>query len=492
MLSFRFGVGLAVAASQLLAPAAAAHAVHGVTATVNAERVLVVASAGVANNITITHSNGFVRITDTASPVIAGAGCEGGPGSVSCPAPEFFPLVVGAGDRDDRITKDANLMGFLAGDEGDDVITVGPSPTAFNKLDGGDGNDVLRGGPGDDTLDGGPGGDFLFGGPSGNDTVTYSLRSEAVQVTINGVTDDGKPGENDNVDHSIENLIGGKANDTLTGSDGPNKLTGGPGNDTLNGAGSNDLLDGSPGNDTLNGNDGDDIASPSEGADAFSGGAGIDTASYAGRTSAQNISLDGVANDGIPGEADNNLTDVENAEGGLDGDTIVGNALANTLRGNIGNDTLTGGEGADSLDGGEGNDALNGGTGNDSLIGGPGLTDGTDPITRDSDVLNGGSGVDTVSFAGRARAIVADIDGTPDDGVPQENDNILNNVENITGGDGNDTLTGNILANTLRGGNGNDIIDVLDGIDGNDTADGMAGQDICVTDDGDATVNCEN
>jgi Ca2+-binding RTX toxin-like protein len=126
------------------------------------------------------------------------------------------------------------------------------------------------------------------------------------------------------------------------------------------------------------------------------------------------------------------------------------------------------------------------------LSAGPGPVNDPDGFLPDTDVLNGGSGVDTVSFAGRTAGVIADIDGAADDGVPQENDNILSNVENITAGNGNDSLTGNILANTLRGGNGNDILDVLDGIDGNDVADGTGGQDICVIDDGDTTVSCEN
>ena len=53
------------------------------------------------------------------------------------------------------------------------------------------------------------------------------------------------------------------------------------------------------------------------------------------------------------------------------------------------------------------------------------------------------------------------------------------NIENATGGNGNDSLTGNALANVLSGGTGNDT---LDGGAGNDTLRGGAGNDVYTVD----------
>lgn len=59
---------------------------------------------------------------------------------------------------------------------------------------------------------------------------------------------------------------------------------------------------------------------------------------------------------------------IENAIGGSDDDTIVGNVIANILKGGGGNDRLSGREGNDTLVGGTGMDRLSGGTGRDVFL----------------------------------------------------------------------------------------------------------------------------
>ena len=59
-------------------------------------------------------------------------------------------------------------------------------------------------------------------------------------------------------------------------------------------------------------------------------------------------------------------------------------------------------------------------------------------------------------------------------------------VENVHGGDGDDTLTGNAAANELTGGRGNDV---LSGNNGNDMLNGDAGSDRLFGDDGDDVLN---
>lgn len=132
----------------------------------------------------------------------------------------------------------------LTGGAGSDALT---GNAAANVLSGGAGSDVLRGGEGNDTLRGGSGADSL-GGDSGVDTVTYSERTTALVLTLDGRANDGDvsdgpSGPRDRIGSTVENLIGGAGNDLLSGSSGSNRLTGGKGADTLSGQAGKDVLD---------------------------------------------------------------------------------------------------------------------------------------------------------------------------------------------------------------------------------------------------------
>ena len=96
------------------------------------------------------------------------------------------------------------------------------------------------------------------------------------------------------------------------------------------------------------------------------------------------------------------------------------------MDGGPGNDTITTRGGVDALLGGAGNDTLDGAGG--------------------ADILDGGADKDTVTYATRtaAQPVVVDIDGVADDGgsVDGSADNVMANVENVTGGAGDDQITG--------------------------------------------------
>jgi len=183
-------------------------------------------------------------------------------------------------------------------------------------------------------------------------------------------------------------LTGGDGNDTVIGNNAADVLIGCVGNDSLiGGGGADQLFDGffncsGGGNDSLDGG---------AGADGMFGGSGTDTATYAGRTVAVNVVIDGVANDGEAGEGDSVSTDIENVTGGSGADNITGSPANNTLRGENGDDVLVGErptdqdpeQGDDSILGGNGNDALAGGGGDNQIVGGAG-----------NDVLHGGLGAD--------------------------------------------------------------------------------------------------
>lgn len=156
-------------------------------------------------------------------------------------------------------------------------------------------------------------------------------------------------------------VLGGDGADVLAG----NELSGGM--SVLEGGLGDDVLLGGPGADLLRGN---------LGADSLSGGPGRDTAGYGGLNphalTGISVSLDDVADDGMPGEGDDVRSDVEIVEGTAARDTLIGSAAANDLRGRGGNDRIEAGPGDDAVDGGEGDDGLWGGFGRDVVLGGSG------------------------------------------------------------------------------------------------------------------------
>src|SRR5207248_78533 len=84
-------------------------------------------------------------------------------------------------------------------------------------------------------------------------------------------------------------------------------------------------------------------------------------------------------------------------------------------------------------------------------------------------------GRDTVTYADHAGAVNIDINNNPDDGEPNENDDVRNDNEVIIGGPGDDDIAGDENGNTLIGGSGDDTL-LRRG--GNDTLDGGAGDAI--------------
>jgi serralysin len=164
---------------------------------------------------------------------------------------------------------------------------------------------------------------------------------------------------------------------------------------------------------------------------------------------------------------------IENAMGGLGGDRIDGNALANRIEGHGGDDLLFGRDGSDALFGGDGDDRIEGGSGDDLVSGQHGM-----------DVILGGNGDDALhGFAGDDRLygevgadMVSGGDGT---------DRLYGDLDGdlLDGGAGSDWLYGGTGDNQLNGGIGDDSLYGEDGNDlfaawyGNDTISGGTGSD---------------
>jgi Ca2+-binding RTX toxin-like protein len=239
------------------------------------------------------------------------------------------PSGEGGGSEGDRVG--ADIENLTAG-SGDDTLT---GNAMGNILNGGAGNDTFL-------AVAAVAADVFIGGP-GLDTVDYSVRTHALALTIDGKPTSGEGGEGDTIDLTVENLIGGSGNDTLTGSAAANRLEGGPGDDTLYGMDGDDVLIGGAGNDTLYGGNGDDTflylsATGTEGHDTIYCGAGTDLLDYSARSA--DVTVDLRAGSTTTGSSGDSATmggtadECEVAYGGTGNNTLIGNSLDNTLDGN--------------------------------------------------------------------------------------------------------------------------------------------------------------
>jgi Ca2+-binding RTX toxin-like protein len=181
-----------------------------------------------------------------------------------------------------------------------------------------------------------------------------------------------------------------------------------------------------------------------------------------------------------------------------------GTGLASTagvvVYGGAGVDTLTGTDDDDEIYGGDGNDVIAGDAGDDELYGGEGDdTFDEGGASNGGDVFNGEAGRDTVSYALRTAAVTVTMGaGSTNDGEASEADDVLADIEVVTGGTVGDTLTGSANADTINGGGGDDTIDggdgddTLNGGDGDDTITGGDGDDLMHGDAGDDTFDEED
>ena len=327
----------------------------------------------------------------------------------------------------------------------------------------GDANaNTLQGNGGDDTLIGGAGADAFDGG-TGFDYVSYV--NSAFGLTASLIN----PGQNNNdaagdTYVSIEGLIGSNFNDDLYGDAGSNVLIGGVGHDHLYGEGGDDTLRGELGDDWFIGGAGNDYL---DGGDGSGDVVMYNMGSSAATTGVIVNLLTGVATDGLGGT--DTLVGIESAHGSDFADTItMSNANNGYVFGRAGNDILIGGSSSDSFYGGSGGDTLNGAGGIDTANY---FNDGFDAAGP------GAQGV-TVDLAA----------GTATDNWG--NSDTLISIENVSGSELADMLTGDGNVNNLSGQQGNDVLsagggnDSVNGGSGNDTIDGGAGNDFLRGDSG--------
>jgi len=299
---------------------------------------------------------------------------------------------------------------------------------------------------------------------------------------------DRVPGTTTGVNWIYLSSHGSNDDSILRGDDDGNCLSGWGGNDELYGYGGFDILSGGLGADELYGGNGNDWLNGGPGADKLYGGDGSDWADYSGAPGPVTVNMGAPANN-TGHAAGDTYASIENVIGSDHADTLTGNSQNNVLRGGAGGDTLRGGDGADTADysgspaavtvnigdtsresgghaqgdrlssieniiGSDHVDTLTGDDGNNVLAGGAG-----------GDTLRGGAGNDTADYSGSPAAVNVNLGDTNTESGGHAQGDTLISIENLTGSDYGDTLTGTSGANVLIGGPGDDT---MDGRSGND------------------------
>ena len=416
----RIRAGLAAAAAVAVLVPGAAAAQTTVTTPFARAPVVSVSGGDEANDITISTA-GAVGFYDLRVDVQD-------PGGVSEDSGLCYPLSPSEVYCDVRFDRPSDRIEVGPG-AGDDVIDasgvddvpppgglVPPTTPPPVVVQAGHGDDEILGGQGNDDLDGGEGSD-LIAGLQGVDTADYASRSESVSVWLDGSSDsggqaDGPPGVRDQIASDVENLRGGGADDLLVGDEQANELDGQSGDDVLVGGSGADQLDGERGDDVLVGG---------SGADQLVGGMGFDVVDYSDRSQ----------------PVDATLMDPSPSSGNADDGPVGHRDLIRETEG---------------LVGGDGNDTLRGTYMGDLLNGGPG-----------ADVLSGGDGEDVVDYSDRTSGVSVNLDGSPVSGNAQDGpegarDRVSSDIEDVVGGSGDDTLTGNASENDFDAGAGNDQV----------------------------------
>jgi Ca2+-binding RTX toxin-like protein len=329
---------------------------------------------------------------------------------------------------------------FIRGHGGADLLIGGPG---VDDIEGGSGDDFVNGGPDADTLDGGPGVDTLSYLPS--DAPIPFFGEETTPVTISLLTGLGTRGDAaGDVVSNFENLIGSdlpskggppsQSGDILAGDNLPNtiygmdgtdeirghdgndilygnhpdsplsklpgydedSIFGGGGNDTLYGHGDDDLLDGENGTDTLYGGTGDDHlrdydpASP----DHLDGEQGYDrlSADFSSKTEAIHFTV-GQSNTRSFANGDS-WQDIESL-----GELLTG----------AGDDVIMLSSGFEPV---KFNKTIHTGAGNDLVVADfRGAYGVNGSLGRTQDNLNGGDGIDTISFEQASEGVIVDFTG---------------------------------------------------------------------------------
>jgi Ca2+-binding RTX toxin-like protein len=431
-------------------------------------------------------------------------------------------LRTGANSDNDVLTSIENARGSAFADTltASNAGSVLWGMDGADSLVGGTGNDTLDGGLGADNMQGGAGNDIyvvdnigdVVTDTGGVDTVRTSLVSFALGANMENLVFTGLAGFSGTGNALANSITGGDAGDILDGGAGADTLVGGAGDDVylvdVNGAG-NGLQD-----TIVEGANADAVfGAPVTGTDAPSSAIPLAAGFTAATGGVDTIRLRSTVNTTYT--LQNN---VENLDASLIGAgltaALTGNAAANVITGHAGVDAINGGAGADTMTGAAGADrfvfssaadignAVNARdiirdftSGTDKLdlsavdgnrnqagvqgftyIGASAFSNVAGQLRLDQGVLFGdtnGDGVsdfqiqmDGVTSLTNADFIFATGGGggggggalPPNPGTPGRTFTATLAQPNITGTAGNDTMNGNLRANTITSRAGNDVM----------------------------------
>lgn len=317
---------------------------------------------------------------------------------------------------------------------------------------------------------------------SGQDTVTGNAADNVLETGAGADSVSAGRGH-DRVEggDGADTISGGEGNDSVWGGNGrdliylnqgndlftDNAQGGTQGRDTVHAGLGNDTIQGGNGDDVFHGEDGNDLIWARLGNDTIYGGNNFDTISAgAGDDEVHG----GNGRDLIYLNQGNDLF-IDNSQGGVLG--------RDTVYTGLGNDTVQGGNGDDVFFGEAGNDVINARLGNDTVYGG----DQFDTISAGAgnDVVHGGNGRDLI-YLNQGNDIYFD----NDQGGVLGRDTVYAGLGNdtIQGGNGDDLFRGEAGNDLIFGRLGDDSIfggdqyDTIHAGDGNDVVDGGNGRDV--------------
>ena len=289
---------------------------------------------------------------------------------------------------------------------------------------------------------------------AGDDLLNYSAYTSPVQVDLLLGTATGTMGVS-----GIEHVYGGSNNDVLKGDSQDNILRGNAGDDQIAGRSGNDTLVGGAGNDVLLGNSGDDVYwfAPAVGSELDqvneSPGQGTDTLDFS--TLNEAISAD-LTSDTLVTAAHRTVS-VSVSGNWANFENVIATEYDDTLTPNGHSNVLTGGDGHDIYR------ILETVSGTATFVEQP-----RPSVSNPS--LGGVDRIDFSTFVGGVTFDMSAADNTLASGLTIKLRNAANaaapeNFENLLGGAGPDTLTGNDVDNILDGGLGDDTLYALRGTD---------------------------
>jgi Ca2+-binding RTX toxin-like protein len=374
-----------------------------------------------------TAGNDTISVTEAAG---AHTVVNGGVTTIYAAGSAFERLLVQSGDGTDTVTATGAVVGLLVeAGAGNDMVNASAATTDVvllggagdDTLFGGSGNDRLEGGDGNDQLNGLAGSDVLDGG-AGNDDIRPGISGVQYERVMGGDGDDllflslagGTTTFTDDLSQLIVNY---GSNGTVAGGVEAVRVLNTAGAMTINvgdlaqtsvrdillqlndgGAASIVTVDGSSLNDEIHVSQEQlSTASPAMLVPTVTTRWGQVAISDGSTAENDSLVINGLAgNDTI--KADGNVTTGGGGAvstlavtlNGDDGDDVLSGDAR--LNGNAGNDILIGGAGNDTMDGGAGDDTFIGNGGTDAIGGGTGISAG------DSVLVQGTPGDDTISI----------------------------------------------------------------------------------------------